>query len=121
MGSLRGWIALTAGFLALGPVTSAEAGWQSVYQVTCFHSTPATAGYLWDASYYAAPAPVTSSYYAAPVTSSYYADPCDPCPRPCLQPVVTTRYVQRCCYEPCTTYRLQTYQQAVTTYQTSYY
>jgi hypothetical protein len=35
--------------------------------------------------------------------------------------VCTTRYVQRCYYQPVTCYRTQTYYEPVTTYKTSYY
>ncbi len=42
---------------------------------------------------------------------------CDPCP----QPVCTTRYIQRCYYQPVTTYQTKTYYEPVTTYRTSYY
>src|SRR5262249_58529256 len=49
--------------------------------------------------------------------SSYAPDPCcNPCPQVC-----TTRYVQRCYYQPVTTYETRSYYEAVTTYRTSYY
>jgi hypothetical protein len=50
---------------------------------------------------------------------SYYAP--DPCCNPCPQPVCTTRYVQRCYYQPVTCYQTKTYYEPVTTYRTSYY
>jgi hypothetical protein len=50
---------------------------------------------------------------------SYYA-PADPCCNPC-PPVCTTRYVQRCYYQPVTCYQTKTYYEPVTTYRTSYY
>ncbi|MCI0355571.1 MAG: hypothetical protein L0099_11115, partial [Acidobacteria bacterium] len=79
-----------AALLGLAALSPARAGWQSVFQVTCFHRPPSV---------------------------SYYDPCCDPCP----QPVVTTRYVQRCYYQPVTTYQTRTYYQPVTTYRTSYY
>ena len=44
-----------------------------------------------------------------------------PCPQPCPQQVCTTRYIQRCYYQPVTTYRSTTYYEPVTSYRTSYY
>ena len=76
-----------------------QAGWDNVFQVCCHHCGRA-----------AAPAP-------APAATSYYADPCcNPCP-----PVCTTRYVQRCYYQPVTCYQTKSYYEPVTTYRTSYY
>jgi hypothetical protein len=46
---------------------------------------------------------------------------CDPCPQPCPQQVCTTRYVQRCYYQPVTTYKTTTFYEPVTTYRTSYF
>ncbi len=83
-----------AAFLGLAAVTPAHAGWQSAFQVACFHRSP---------------------------SASYYGPAYDPCCDPCPQPVVTTRYVQRCYYQPVTTYQTRTYYQPVTTYRTSYY
>jgi hypothetical protein len=82
---------------------SAHAASDTVFQATCFgcRNKPATS------NYFAAPAPVVANY----------ADPC--CPPP--QPVCTTRYVQRCYYQPVTTYQTKSYYEAVTTYRTSYY
>jgi hypothetical protein len=84
------------GLLSTAP---AWAGWQGVFQVCCHScSTPAVSG-----------------YYAG------YGC-CDPCCQPCCpQTVCQTNYVQRCYYQPVTTYRTQTYYQPVTTYRTSYY
>jgi hypothetical protein len=48
---------------------------------------------------------------------SNYADPC--CAPP--PPVCTTRMVQRCYYQPVTTYKTSYYLEPVTTYRTSYY
>jgi hypothetical protein len=46
---------------------------------------------------------------------------CQPaCPPPC-PPQCTTRYVQRCYYQPVTTYTQRSYYEPVTTYKTSYY
>jgi hypothetical protein len=43
-------------------------------------------------------------------------------PQECCQPQpqCTTRYVQRCYYQPVTTYTQRTYYEPVTTYRTSY-
>ena len=43
------------------------------------------------------------------------------CPQPCPQTTCTTRYVQRCYYQPVVTYKTNTYYEPVTTYRTSYY
>ena len=74
-----------------------QAGWDNVFQVCCHHCGRA------------APAPAATSYYAP-----------DPCCNPC-PPVCTTRYVQRCYYQPVTCYQTKTYYEPVTTYRTSYY
>jgi hypothetical protein len=74
----------------------AQAAWCNVFQVCCFgcRSRPAVSAY----------------------------GPCDPCCTPCCpQTVCTTRYVQRCYYQPVTTYETRTYYEPVTTYRTSYY
>ncbi|GBD34942.1 hypothetical protein HRbin36_00046 [bacterium HR36] len=77
------------------------AGWQNVFQVTCFHrSTPVVAQ---------APPVVV-----APAPTVAYAPPAP-------QQVCTTQYVQRCYYQPVTSYRFQVYYEPVTTYRTSYY
>jgi hypothetical protein len=79
---------------------SAHAGWDNVFQVTCWHckkKQPAVASY-----YYAQP--------AAPACGS-----CAP------QPTCTTNYVQRCYYQPVTRYETRSYYEPVTTYRTSYY
>src|SRR5262245_46850507 len=108
MTSLRACAALGTSLLALATATPSHAGWQSVFQVTCFGcSTPSVSSYY------------SGAYYAPSYSSSYYA--ADPCSPPCPQPVVTTRYVQRSFYEPVTSYRLETSYQPVTTYRTSYY
>lgn len=81
-------------FLAVD-ASPARAAWNNVFQVCCnsCRSQPAV------------------SYYAAPAAS------CDPCP----QPVCTTRYVQRCYYQPVTSYESKSYYEQVTSYRTSYY
>ena len=72
-----------------------QAAWDNVFQVCCHHC----------------------GHAPAPAATSYYADPCcNPCP-----PVCTTRYVQRCYYQPVTCYQTKTYYEPVTTYRTSYY
>jgi hypothetical protein len=74
----------------------APAAWNNVFQVCGHHGAVP------------APAPV--------VTAGFGADPCCPPQQQC-----TTRYVQRSCYQPVTTYRTTTYSVPVTTYRTSYY
>lgn len=74
---------------------SAKAAWNNVFQVCC-HSCRSS-------NYVAAPAPVVASYNGCG---------CQQC---------TTRYVQRCYYQPVTTYRQSCYMEPVTTYRTSYY
>jgi hypothetical protein len=82
--------------------TPAQAAWCNVFQVGLFRRR-ATVNY----------------YYAAPAATSYYApsDCCTPCP----QPVCTTRYVQRCYYQPVVTYKTESRYEPVTTYRTSYF
>ena len=74
----------------------AEAAWNNVFQVTCFRCRQRE-----NASYYVAPAPVVA--YAAPSSCG------------CCQ----TSYVQRCYYQPVTSYK--TVMEPVTSYRTSYY
>jgi hypothetical protein len=99
---------LPAGLCALGLLmTSAgpiEAAWNNVFQVTC-HRRGCRSG---------------SAYVAAPVVAAAApaAGCCDPCPQPVC---CTTRYVQRCYYQPITTYTTKTFYEPVTTYRTSYY
>jgi hypothetical protein len=76
----------------------AGAAWSNVFQVCC-HSCRSSA-------YVAVPAP-------APTVAAY-GNGCG-----CQQ--CTTRYVQRCYYQPVTTYRQSCYMEPVTTYRTSYY
>jgi hypothetical protein len=75
-----------------------QAAWNNVFQVCCHHCRSA----------------------AAPVVAQYDPGCPQPCPQPC-PPVCTTRYVQRCYYQPVTTYRQSTYYEPVTSYRTSYY
>jgi hypothetical protein len=98
---------IPAGVCALGFLVASagplEAAWNNVFQVTCHRrGCRSTAAY--------APAPVVAA--ASP------AGCCDPCPQPVC---CTTRYVQRCYYQPVTTYQTRTYMEPVTTYQTKYY
>lgn len=72
----------------------ARAAWNNVFQVCC-----ASCGGQSSVSNY------------APADTS-----CNPCPQVC-----TTRYVQRCYYQPVTSYESRSYYEAVTTYRTSYY
>ncbi len=98
----RGAMWTCAATLALVWTGSAHAGWDNVFQVTCWwrKDRPAT-------SYYYAP-PV--AYAAAPACSS-----CAP------QPACSTSYVQRSYYQPVTHYETRSYYEPVTTYRTSYY
>src|SRR5947209_17959620 len=74
-------------------VTPAPAAWNNVFQVCC------------------------ASCGGQAAVSNYAPDPCcNPCP-----PVCTTRYVQRCYYQPVTCYQTRSYYEPVTTYRTSYY
>jgi hypothetical protein len=82
---------MTASLLTLAASTPLRAGWDNVFQVTC------------------------NSCGSRPA-QSYYTPVSDPCPQNC-----TTRYVQRCYYQPVTTYETRTYNETVTTYRTSYY
>ncbi len=83
----------------------AHAGWDNVFQVTCFgcRQRPAVSSY----------APVTA---CAPPCTTACAPPCPP-----PQPVCTTQYVQRSCYQPVTCYQTKTYYEPVTTNRTSFY
>jgi hypothetical protein len=82
-----------------GPV---QAGWNNVFQVTCFHCRRQ---------------PVAVSNYTPVVVSNAAPNPCcNPCPQVC-----TTQYIQRCYYQPVTTYETRSYYEPVTTYRTSYY
>lgn len=79
----------------------AHAGWDNVFQVTCFgcRSKPAVSG-----------------YGCCPQTAC--APPCAPaCPQQCC----TTQYVQRSYYQPVTCYQTKSYYEPVTSYKTSYY
>jgi hypothetical protein len=76
---------------------SANAAWNNVFQVCC-HSCRGS-------NYVAVPAP-------APAVANYNGCGCQQC---------TTRYIQRCYYQPVTTYRQSCYLEPVTTYRTSYY
>jgi hypothetical protein len=83
--------------------TTTQAAWDNVFQVCCNNCGKQVVG-------------------ASPVVAlSPAADPC--CPQPCCPPqqCCTTRYVQRCFYQPVTTYRTSFYYEPVTTYRTSYY
>src|SRR5262245_13543147 len=81
--------------LLAASATPGRAAWANVFQVCC-HS-------------------------CGGASSSAFVDPgcCNPCP--CPQQVCTTRYVQRCYYQPVTTYKTTTYYEPCTTYRTSYY
>jgi hypothetical protein len=81
----------------------ATAGWNNAFQVCCHNCR---------SGYAPAPPPVVAAYPAAPACPQ-------PCPQPCQQ--CTTRYVQRCYYQPVTTYRQVSYLEPVTTYRTSFF
>jgi hypothetical protein len=87
-------------WLAVGGVASAA--WSNVFQVCCTNCRSSTA-------------------HASPIVAATApaGDACCPQPQPCQQ--CTTRYVQRCYYQPVTTYKTVTFCEAVTTYRTSYY
>jgi hypothetical protein len=107
------WLGLTlAGLVLTGQ--PAAAAWDNVFQVTCFHCRHNSTS-----QYYAAPVVVQSSPVV--VQSSPVVAASAPCGDPCQQTQCTTRYIQRCYYEPVTTYQTQSYYEPVTTYRTSYY
>jgi hypothetical protein len=110
---MAAWVGALLALMAGGG--SARAGWDNVFQVCCHHcgSSAAVSGYY---------APSVSAYYNSSY-SAYMAatTPADPCCNPCPQTVCTTRYVQRCYYQPVTCYQTRSYYEPVTSYQTSYY
>src|SRR4051794_26107201 len=75
----------------------AQAAWNNVFQVCCHHCRSA------------APAPAVAMYAAAAAPAPAVAAYADPCAPQCPQTTCTTRYVQRCYYQPVTTYRVSTY------------
>src|SRR5579875_3396233 len=75
---------------------SAFAAWNNVFQVCCHNCR-------------------SSNYVAVPAPAAAAPAPCGGCQQ------CTTRYVQRCYYQPVTTYRQSCYLEPVTTYRTSYY
>jgi len=90
------WGCALSALLLTGATT--QAAWDNVFQVCCNNCRQSVSA-------------------ASPVVAlSPVADPC--CQPP---PVCTTRYVQRCYYQPVTTYRSSFYYEPVTTYRTSYY
>lgn len=96
MRPLRGILpACVLAFLGTGSV---QAAWDNVFQVCCNCGSQ----------------PVVSNYAPVPAAA---ANPC--CPPPTR--VCTTRYVQRCYYQPVTVMQTKTYYEPVTTYRTSYY
>ena len=104
MKPLRGAVWVGAFVLLALDVAPAHGGWCNVFQVTCWWRRRATTS----VNYYA-PAPV----YAAAAAPNPC---CTPCP-----PTCTTRYVQRCYYQPVVSYQARIYYEPVTTYRTSYY
>lgn len=97
---------------------SAPAAWNNVFQPTLFGRRSQTTTH-----YYVPPAVVHSSpavSYAAPVVAAVpTCSTCQSAPQPTQQ--CTTKYTQRCYYQPVTTYESRSYYEPVTTYQTSYY
>ena len=79
--------------LAMANATG-RAAWDNVFQVCCNSCR-------------------SSNYVAVPAPA--------PAPAACGCQQCTTRYVQRCYYQPVTTYRQSCYLEPVTTYRTSYY
>lgn len=73
----------------------AEAAWNNVFQVCC----------------HCRKRPIVEAFFGSPVVAHAAPNPCDPCCR--------TSYVQRCYYQPVTTYKTECV--PVTTYRTSYY
>jgi hypothetical protein len=88
--------------LALVWASPAQAAWNNVFQVTC----------------HCKQRPLIANYPAPVVAAQPGCQP--PCPQPCQQNC-TTRYIQRSCYQPVTTYRTTYYMEPVTTYKTSFY
>lgn len=82
--------------LLLTSLSSTQAAWNNVFQVTCFRSQSSVRAY-----------------------SPGCPDPCPPACPP--QPVCTTRYVQRSYYQPVVTMKRQVSYTPVTTYRRSYY
>lgn len=82
--------------LALVWASPARAAWNNVFQVCCLGCKQQQ-----------------QTIAASPITQD--------CPQPCPQQNCTTRYVQRSCYQPVTTYRTTYYQEPVTTYRTSFF
>lgn len=97
MRPFRGAIWGCALALLVGEAGSLHAAWNNVFQVCCHHCG-------------GAPAPAVANYGPC----------CDPQPC-CPQQTCTTRYVQRCYYQPVTVMQTRTYYEPVTTYKTSYY
>src|SRR5262245_36383204 len=94
--TLRG-IAGGAALVVLLAAGQARAAWNNAFQV-CWHRNP------------------TPSYSAPPAPAVAHSSPNPCCPPP---PCCTTCYVQRCYYQPVTSYK--TVCEPVTTYKTSYY
>jgi hypothetical protein len=97
---------ITAALCALGLLVSSagpvQAAWNNVFQITCHRRDCRS----------------SAAFVQVPVVAA--AAPA-PCCNPCPQPVCTTRYVQRCYYQPVTAYQTKTYYEPVTSYQTKYY
>lgn len=86
-----------------------QAAWCNVFQVTCWGCRGRSSV---SASPFVAAAPDSGCCAPAPAC----------CPAPaCPQTSCTTRYVQRCFYQPVTTMVTRTFYEPVTTYRTSYF
>lgn len=109
-------LALAVGGL-LGGAETASAAWDNVFQVCCNDCGRRSASYYAPApavSYYAAPAPACGSCSSGACPTA--------CPTACCpQPVARVSYVQRCYYQPVTTYQSQSYYEPVQREYTSYY
>jgi len=96
MRPFRGLIWLSSLVSLAASALPLQAGWDSVFQVTCW-----------------------GCRHKAPAAVSYYAAPASCCaPAPCQSCV---SYVQRCYYQPMTHYESRSYYESVTSYRTSYY
>src|SRR4051794_34410033 len=105
MRPFRGAAPLCALAVLAAADTTARAAWNNVFQVSCFHKRRVAVAQFAPCC----PAPVAA---VPTVPAGVVAAPACPepaCPCPCPQPVCTTQYVQRCYYQPVTTYQQKTY------------
>jgi hypothetical protein len=102
--------------LTLGMMSAAvpaEAAWNNVFQVTCWGCKPRASNYSYYGPAYSYYSPAPAYSYSAPACNS--CNSCDPCQ------TCTTKYVQRCYYQPVQSYTTQTYYEPITTYTTKTY